>query len=111
VALLLRAPPGQRHRDREALGAWHGQELAFVFIDLGAGGYKPSAGELTLGDAIDSDWAAMAASGAPSSSPSWPKYDPATDPYVQLDDTVTTATGLRTAQVQFWNKVIGRSCP
>jgi para-nitrobenzyl esterase len=95
----------------KALGAWHGQELAFVFTDLGAGGYKPSAGELTLDDTIDADWASMAASGAPTGSPSWPKYDPASDPYVQLDDTVTTGTGLRTAQVQFWNKIIGRSCP
>jgi para-nitrobenzyl esterase len=95
----------------KALGAWHGQELALVFIDLGAGGYKPSTGELALADAIDADWAAMAANGAPTGSPTWPKYDPTTDPYVQLDDTVTTGTGLRTAQVQFWNKIIGRSCP
>lgn len=95
----------------KALGAWHGQELAFVFLDLGVGGYTPSSGELALGATIDADWAAMAASGAPSSSPAWPRYDPATDPYVQLDDTVSTGAGLRTAQVQFWNKVIGRSCP
>ena len=95
----------------KVLGAWHGQELAFVFIDVGAGGYTPSSGELALGDTIDTDWAAMAASGAPTSTPSWPKYDPASDPYVQLDDTVTTATGLRTMQVQFWNKILGRQCP
>jgi para-nitrobenzyl esterase len=95
----------------KALGAWHGQELAFVFIDLGAGGYQPSSGELALGATIDSDWAAMAAMGAPTSAPTWPKYDPASDPYVQLDDTVTTGTGLRSAQVKFWNQIIGRTCP
>ena len=94
------------------MGAWHGEELAFVFRHLRASDYTPSEGEQTLTDAIENDWASIAASGVPVSSPAWPRYVPSTDPYVQLDDTVTTGAGLRTKKVQFWNRVTGRPpCP
>jgi para-nitrobenzyl esterase len=93
----------------KALGAWHGQELAMVFRDLGADGYQPSAGEQALADTIDAAWTGMAAGGAPvGGSVTWPQYVADTDPYVQLDDTVTTGTGVRTAQCNFWDGVLGR---
>jgi para-nitrobenzyl esterase len=95
----------------KALGAWHGAELAFVFRDLGASGYVPSAGEQALAGAIDAYWSGMAASGTPGGTPAWPTYAPAADPYLQLDDTLTVGNGVRTSLTTFWNGVLGRSCP
>jgi para-nitrobenzyl esterase len=94
----------------KALGAWHGQELTMVFRLLTVAGYVPSAGEQSLSDAIDAAWAGMAAGGAPDANASvaWPRYDAATDPYVQLDDTIATGTGVRTSLCDFWDKVLGR---
>jgi para-nitrobenzyl esterase len=93
----------------KALGAWHGQELGFIFGDLGADGYTPSAGEQSLADVIDGAWSGMAASGAPGGgSVPWPKYVAASDPYTQLDDTVTTGMGVRTPLCDFWDMVLGR---
>ncbi|MGD0527506.1 MAG: carboxylesterase family protein, partial [Polyangiaceae bacterium] len=92
----------------KALGAWHGQELVFVF-QLMVTGYTPSAGELALGTTIGGAWASMSATGAPvGGGVTWPPYVAATDPYTQLDDTVTTGTGVRTAQCDFWDMVLGR---
>ncbi len=92
----------------KALGAWHGQELVFVFQRM-VPGYTPSAGEQALGTTIGGAWASMAASGAPGgASAPWPKYVAASDPYTQLDDTVTTGAGVRTSQCDFWDMVLGR---
>ncbi len=94
----------------KALGAWHAQELAFVFRELDSAGYTPSPGEQSLEAVIDGAWAGMAASGAPDqgAATAWPKYVAASDPYVQLDDTVTTGTGVRTSLCDFWDQVLGR---
>jgi para-nitrobenzyl esterase len=96
--------------ETKALGAWHGQEIVFVFRVLGVAGYVPSTGEQALSDAIDSAWAGMATNGAPDEGASvgWPKYDASTDPYVQLDDSITTGEGVRTTQCDFWDQVLGR---
>jgi para-nitrobenzyl esterase len=88
-----------------ALGAWHGQELGMVFRDYGGGQYTPSAAENALADAIDTAWASLAATGAPA--PSWPRYQ-MSDPYTQLDDTITTGAGVRTSLCDFWDGVLGR---
>ena len=92
----------------KALGAWHGQELLFVFRNLG--NYTPSAGEQTLAGTVGAYWSSMARSGS-IASPTWPTYDPATGPYLQIDDTVQAGTGLRASLVQFWNGALGRTCP
>jgi len=90
-------------------GAWHGIELTFVFRHTSIAGYAPSAGEQALADTIDGAWLALAATGNPSSDAlSWPRYEPATDPYVQLDDMVTTGQGVRTKYCDFWDTVLRR---
>jgi para-nitrobenzyl esterase len=93
----------------EALGAWHGLELAFLFESLP----DPSAGETALTASIQGYWARFAATGDPNGGGAvqWPAYDPATDPYVDLDDTVTTGVGVRTKYCDFWDGVAKRSCP
>ena len=90
----------------KALGAWHGQELAMVFRDLGADGYVPSAGEQMLADFVGGAWTGLAASGSPGTT--WPAYVASTDPYLQLDDTVQAGMGVRTALCDFWDGVLGR---
>jgi para-nitrobenzyl esterase len=94
----------------KALGAWHGLELAFVFDDVAEGGYAPSSAELTLASTLGGAWTSMAAGGAPDvgASVAWPKYDASTDPYVQLDDTLTTGTGVRTTLCDFWDGIAGQ---
>lgn len=93
-----------------ALGAWHGLELAFVFRDLGAAGYSPSAAETGLADAIDGYWSRLAATGDPNGAGAtdWPRYEAATDPYLALDDTVQSANGVRTTYCDFWDQLFGR---
>jgi carboxylesterase type B len=95
----------------KSLGAWHAQELSFVFRDLAVGGYTPSAAEQVLSDTIDAIWTGLAASGTVTGTPAWPQYDPSTDPYMQLDETQQSATGLRTSQLQFWDGVENHHCP
>jgi para-nitrobenzyl esterase len=93
-----------------ALGAWHGLELAFVFRDLGAVGYAPSAAENALADAIGGYWARLAATGDPNegAAPAWPVYDVAEDSYLALDDAIQSGAGVRTSYCDFWDSVLSR---
>jgi carboxylesterase type B len=94
-----------------ALGAWHGQELGFLFGSLAEGSYKLSAGEQALTTALQTCWANMARSGTVGGSLPWPPYNPATAPYMQLDDTLQAGMGVRTSLMQFWSGVNGHTCP
>jgi hypothetical protein len=38
----------------------------------------------------------------------WPRYDAAGDAFLQLDDTVQAGAGVRSAQCDFWDGVLGR---
>jgi para-nitrobenzyl esterase len=93
----------------KAAGAWHGQELGPLFRHLMVSGYTPSAGEGTLSDGMDSYWSRFAASGDPNGdgAVAWPVYD-ANDSLLQLDDVMSTAPGVRTAQCDFWDQTLGR---
>lgn len=84
-----------------ALGAWHGLELAFVFGHLDVGGYLASPAEAQLSLAMGSYWAAFAGGDAEAFVP----WEPATDPYLQLDDPISTGSGIRTAQCDFWDTI------
>jgi len=88
----------------QALGAFHGLELAFVFRHLAVNGYTPTSGESALSDAMDDGWTHLASSGDVGTAV-WPKYDGATDPYVQLEDPIGTGAGVRTKQCDFWDTV------
>lgn len=88
-------------------GAYHGIELLYVFDHLDALGYTPTPGERILGDAIVTYWRSLGASGDPNDTtlPSWPSYDPATDPYLQLEDPIGSGAGVRPAQCDFWDSL------
>lgn len=84
-----------------SVGATHGLELPFVFGTFSAlAGFTPSASDLALSSAMGGYWSRLAATGEPSggSSPAWPHYDAATDPYLELGPTITARAGLATAQ-------------
>jgi para-nitrobenzyl esterase len=92
----------------QALGAWHGIELPYVFYLLDLSGYTPTAGEVTLADAIVGYWSRLASAGDPNlaGAPPWPAYEAATDPYLQLEDPIQAGTGVRTAPCDFWDSLI-----
>jgi para-nitrobenzyl esterase len=88
-------------RRRAASGALHGIELLFVFHHMNLEGYQATPGEENLSRAMMDAWSRFAKDG----DPGWPRYDPATDPYEKLDDTVASASGLRTEHCDFWDSV------
>jgi para-nitrobenzyl esterase len=80
-----RAVPG-----REALGATHGAEVAYVFGALGAGRGGASYAELDRGlsSAMQQYWTNFAKTGNPNGAglPQWPKFDAATRGYLEFTD-------------------------
>jgi para-nitrobenzyl esterase len=88
----------------EPFGAWHGVDVLFVFGRLEIAGYRPNDGDRRLVDAIQGAWGRFAETGDPSGAFDWPRWTSA-DEYVDLNDPVTTRSGLRTAQCDFWARL------
>ncbi len=82
------------------VGATHGLELPFVFGTHASLGFTPSASDLALSDAMGNYWSRFAATGDPNGGTEavWPRYASATDPYLDLNTTITARAGLATAQ-------------
>jgi para-nitrobenzyl esterase len=82
------------------VGATHGMELPFVFRTFSAvsASFSPSTEDLALSDAIEGYWSRLAATGDPdgANALAWPRYDSATDPYLELDTPISTGAGLAT---------------
>lgn len=86
-------------------GAYHSSEITFVFGR--AGPLQPSAGrtayDATLADAMSDYWVAFATTGDPNGAPSagrrptWPVYEPVTDPWMELGPVIEAKTGLKRA--------------
>jgi para-nitrobenzyl esterase len=83
------------------LGAFHSSEIPFVFgldtFPLGKiGGGAP------LVDHVQTYWTTFAKTGDPNGAgPAWPRYN-ATDMLLVLDEPITTRTGHKAAQCDFW---------
>lgn len=75
----------------KGLGATHGSEIAFVFGTVG----DPTAEERALSRAMVGYWSRFAHAGQPD--PGWPRYEPGTDPYLQLGP-IAARAGLRTTE-------------
>lgn len=84
-------------------GAWHGLDVLYVFDHVDIAGYVPNAGDKELSAALAGYWSRFAAKGDPNGggAVAWPTWSE-TDPYVVLNAPVTTATGLRSKQCDFW---------
>ena len=88
-----------------ALGAGHALDVPFELHNLALTGFTPSAAELALSDAIIGYWVRFAATGDPNAAGAvdWPRYDVATDPAIILDAPITSTSGVRTAECDFWD--------
>jgi para-nitrobenzyl esterase len=79
---------------REALGATHGSEVAYVFgtLDRGIFGVGPPARHTTvdaqISEAVQQYWTNFAKTGDPNGGqlPAWPTFDTSSRPYVQFTD-------------------------
>jgi para-nitrobenzyl esterase len=65
----------------------------------------PSDSEWGLSDELEGYWSRFATTGNPNggSSALWPTYSVASDPFLQLDDSITSGAGLRSANCDFWD--------
>jgi para-nitrobenzyl esterase len=94
-----------------ALGAFHGLELFFVFQRLGVvQTYEPTNSDLALEAAMLGYWARFAATGNPNGNGAvnWPRYDPASDLYLDLGTPITAGNGVRTSKCDFWDRLVGQ---
>ncbi|HTR50797.1 MAG TPA: carboxylesterase family protein, partial [Kofleriaceae bacterium] len=91
----------------QGLGVFHSSELPFVFgnddYPLGKVGTSGAA----LSTAMQAYWIAFAKDNDPNGSGGtpWPAYDASSDPYQDLDVTISSATGLKTANCDFWDQL------
>jgi para-nitrobenzyl esterase len=82
----------------ELLGAFHTGEIPFVFgSDMG---WPNGPYDLALRNAISGYWVQFAATGNPNRRglPGWPRYEPASDRYLELGDTIRVGSRLRQRQ-------------
>lgn len=82
----------------QALGAFHTGEIPFVFgSDMG---WPNGPYDLALRNAISGYWVQFAATGNPNRRglPGWPRYEPASDRYLELGDTIRVGSRLRQRQ-------------
>jgi para-nitrobenzyl esterase len=88
-----------------ALPATHSEELPFVFATLEQPSFikhpPPDPADVQLSAATLRAWARFAATGDPNGPglPKWPRYDRATDPYLELGTPIRTGQGYRKAQL------------
>jgi len=91
-------------------GAVHGLDVPFVFgtfdavVNAAGQPYVPSATDLAVSATFQSAWTQFARTGEPGTTPAWPAWTPS-DPTLQIDATLTTAEGIRTADCDFWKPI------
>jgi para-nitrobenzyl esterase len=85
--------------------ATHSEELPFVFASLDQPSFikhpPPTPADLKLSSAMLHAWTRFAANGDPNGPdlPQWPRYDRATDPYLEFGTPIRTGQAYRKAQV------------
>jgi para-nitrobenzyl esterase len=94
-----------RHAGDGPLPATHSEELPFVFASLEQPSFikhpPPVAADLQLSSAMRRAWTRFAANGDPNGPglPQWPRYDRATDPYLEFGTPIRAGHAYRKAQV------------
>jgi para-nitrobenzyl esterase len=93
--------------------AFHGLELVYIFgnfssIELGGFEYKPNADDLAMSALLGGAWARLADAGDPSGGGlTWPLYQVNSDPYALLDAPPSAGEGVRTAECDLWDQLLG----
>jgi para-nitrobenzyl esterase len=87
------------------LRAYHGAEIQLLFDTMMRVGYKPSARERVVADALQTSWAAMAAVGSPihADTPFWQPYQVSRDNAVLFDAPLASLDGVGTSHCDFWD--------
>jgi para-nitrobenzyl esterase len=91
-----------------AFKAFHGAELFFVLGNVqtapAAAGYIPTAAELAFAEQMMGYWTRFATTGDPNAAGAtvWPRYDPATDAMLQLDEVQTVINGYHNSQCDYF---------
>ena len=93
-------------------GAFHGVELPYVFQKMSELSPAPAAEDLAVEATMLRLWTAFAASGNPDDGVTtpWPQYT-APEPYLRLDSAVTTGSGWRASECDFWDQLAGLVVP
>jgi para-nitrobenzyl esterase len=88
-----------------ARGAGHTLEHFFFFPDLAGG--QASTGEVALQDSMVRYWSNMAHTGDPNGGAevAWPRYETATDPYLELSTETSPRSDLRGSLCDFWDEL------
>ena len=88
-----------------ASGAGHTLEHRFFFPNLAGG--QASAAEIALQDSMIHYWSNMAHTGSPGSAEGtvWPRYEIATDPYLELSTETKSLSDLNRDLCDFWDEV------
>jgi para-nitrobenzyl esterase len=91
-----------------SLGAFHGSEIPRVFGMFGPLRLLDDAAGRQLTHAMMGAWTRFAATGDPNGDglSEWPKYDPASDSYMELGRTIMVKSHLRPKQVDLFEKII-----
>ena len=85
----------------------HSEEIDYVFGNLGAPRWVPrapmDADDRRLSDAMMGAWTRFARTGDPKGAgmPTWPRFDAASDPYLEFGDSIVAARGYRTPYLDF----------
>jgi para-nitrobenzyl esterase len=96
------------------LPATHSEELPFVFASLEQPSFikhpPPTPADLQLSSAMMRAWTRFATSGDPNGPglPQWPRYDRATDPYLEFGTLIRAGRAYRKAQVDAVEPFYGR---
>lgn len=103
--LFARAPVAIR-------GAFHGAELLYVFQKVRELSPTPAAEDLSVEATLLRLWTGFAASGNPDDGVTtpWPRYSQP-EPYLRVDAAVTTGSGWRTSECDFWDSIAGLVVP
>jgi para-nitrobenzyl esterase len=93
--------------------AFHGLELVYIFgnfaaVSFGPLAYQPNDLDRTMADWLGAAWTSFARGGDPSTVDlAWVPYATASDGHSVLDLPPATADGLRAAQCDFWDSLVG----
>lgn len=93
-------------------GAFHGVELPYVFQKARELTATPAAEDLAVEATLLRLWTGFAASGNPDDGVTtpWPRYT-APEPFLRVDAAVTTGSGWRTSECDFWDSIAGLVVP